>query len=341
MKKIFLILVLSLCALNSLKAQEKDGQMFDTVIFYPPLVMNCPFWWDSVGLFDTVDPSSNYYDFHYYHLLRITCRPDLPLLSSILSVIGSQDTLYTKNKAFSQPYHLDSAVRVIGVAAKVNGSGGFGAYANYFKLMDTSRTVLARAQVPFSVPINQQNIPFWRRPIGKFYFSPNLNITIKDFFITVDNDITGSYRFDHTVSFTEDSCLKIDKGCTQYGYPYLQKLNGQWLRFDQDTVYQFYRKMHIGWFPILLIPKNNSLNDDINIENTCNILPNPAKDKLKLMSQFKVKDIEIYNILGIKVRTIQINDYEKTIDISNLKSGAYVVHINTIRGIVKKKLIKE
>lgn len=117
----------------------------------------------------------------------------------------------------------------------------------------------------------------------------------------------------------------------------------QWTRFDQDTVYNYYRKMHIGFFPIILIPRPDSSNlvNDIDIDNTCNVFPNPAKDRLKVISQFKVKDIEIYNISGIKLKTIPINDYEKYIDISDLIQGTYIIKINTPRGIATKKLLVE
>jgi flagellar hook assembly protein FlgD len=92
-----------------------------------------------------------------------------------------------------------------------------------------------------------------------------------------------------------------------------------------------------------LVPRPDSLSlaNEIDINNTCNILPNPAKNNIKIISQFKVKDIEIYNISGIKLKTIPINDYEKYIDISDLIQGTYIIKINTPRGIATKKLLVE
>ena len=81
--------------------------------------------------------------------------------------------------------------------------------------------------------------------------------------------------------------------------------------------------------------------NDIDIDNTCNVFPNPAKDRLKVISQFKVKDIEIYNISGIKVKTIAINSYEKFVDVSDLIAGTYIVKLHTPRGIATKKLLVE
>ena len=101
--------------------------------------------------------------------------------------------------------------------------------------------------------------------------------------------------------------------------------------------------MHIGFFPIILVPRPDTSNlvNDIDIDNTCNIIPNPAKDRLKVISQFKVKDIEIYNISGVKIKTIEINSYEKFVDISDLKAGTYIVKLHTPRGIATKKILVE
>ncbi|MCK9164131.1 MAG: T9SS type A sorting domain-containing protein, partial [Bacteroidales bacterium] len=88
-------------------------------------------------------------------------------------------------------------------------------------------------------------------------------------------------------------------------------------------------------------PDSLGLVNAIDINNTCNILPNPAKNNIKIISQFKVKDIEIYNISGIKVKTIAINSYEKYVDISDLIAGTYIVKLYTPRGIATKKILVE
>ncbi|MCK9163563.1 MAG: T9SS type A sorting domain-containing protein [Bacteroidales bacterium] len=335
MKKIVLITAFILLCL-----QGRSQQEYDTIIYYPPTVLNCPMWMDSVNLNNPADPSVYYQIFQYYSEMRRTCYGNLPLIPSVAYVIGASDTIYVKNVAFAQPYHLDSTVLVIGVAAKVYGhKSSMGGY-NYFRLMDSSKTEIAYVHIPVSNPHS-----YYQIQQGKYYF--NNQVMLKDFYIAADvgnghEDCT--YEFDHTCTFTDDSCLKIDVGCYEDEYPYLLKRNAtQWTRFDQDTVYYYYRKMHIGFFPIILVPRPDSLSlgNEIDINNTCNILPNPARDIIKLISQFKVNDIEIYNISGIKLKTITINAYEKYIDISDLKKGAYIITINTPRGIATKKLLVE
>jgi hypothetical protein len=345
MKKLILIIAFIFICL-----QGKSQQIYDTIIYYPPSVLNCPMWMDSVELNNPSDPSSKYSVFYHYGKMRRTCDLSLPLINTYDPVIGPQDTNYVNTRAFAQPYHLDSAVLVIGVAAKVGGTKpGMSPVYNYFRLMDSTKTEIATVAVPFLGSTPGPIPSLWNIIQGKYYF--NNQVTLKDFYIAVDMP-TGQeytqggsmYWFDHTISFTDEVCLKIDRGCYEGEYPYFLRRNAtQWTRFDNDSLYKYYRKKHIGWFPIILVPRPDSSNlvNDIDIDNTCNVFPNPAKDRLKVISQFKVKDIEIYNISGIKVKTIAINSYEKFVDISDLIAGTYIVKLYTPRGIATKKILVE
>jgi hypothetical protein len=341
MKKIILIIAFILICF-----QGKAQQEYDTIIYYPPAVLNCPMWMDSAELFNPTDPSAYYSILYHYELLKILCNYDVLLLGGN-ATIGPNDTNTLNIRAYAQPYHLDSTVLVIGVAAKVNGTKAAMSGYNYFRLMDSTKTEIAYVAIPWSGSSPNPVTPIQQTVQGKFYF--NNQVMLKDFYIATDvpssqeyNQGGSEYQFDHTVTFTDTSCLKIDRGCYQDEYPYFLKRHAtQWTRFDQDTVYNYYRKMHIGFFPIILVPRpdTSSLVNDIDIDNTCNIIPNPAKDRLKVISQFKVKEIEIYNISGVKVKTIEINSYEKFVDISDLKAGTYIVKIHTPRGIATKKIL--
>jgi hypothetical protein len=68
------------------------------------------------------------------------------------------------------------------------------------------------------------------------------------------------------------------------------------------------------------------------------IYPNPVVNSINVVSQHSLKNITIYSILGTKV----LSSYENTIDVSNLKTGVYIMKIETIKGqIVSKRFIKE
>lgn len=73
------------------------------------------------------------------------------------------------------------------------------------------------------------------------------------------------------------------------------------------------------------------------------LYPNPVRDKLKIEFNKSIKnkkiDIKIINTLGTVVRYINNfnNDY---IDLENLKSGIYILRIQTKNSVINKKIIK-
>ncbi|MBU3011371.1 acetylxylan esterase [Polaribacter vadi] len=73
------------------------------------------------------------------------------------------------------------------------------------------------------------------------------------------------------------------------------------------------------------------------IQESFVIFPNPAKDTLTISYDFD--DIEIYNVLGKKVKNYKINN--KILNISNLNKGIYIIKAKTNKGnTYSKKFIK-
>ncbi len=71
------------------------------------------------------------------------------------------------------------------------------------------------------------------------------------------------------------------------------------------------------------------------------IYPNPADDKVYIETQVQTLNIEIYDVYG------RLQDYETTrlqgsvaIDVTNLNAGIYFVKINTEKGNIVKRIIK-
>lgn len=83
------------------------------------------------------------------------------------------------------------------------------------------------------------------------------------------------------------------------------------------------------------------LNDiEKQIENIT-IYPNPAREDISFSSSFMIKGIEIYDIMGKKVYSLDVNNYSKTINISTFNKGIYIARLNTEQGLVSKKFIVE
>ena len=75
-------------------------------------------------------------------------------------------------------------------------------------------------------------------------------------------------------------------------------------------------------------------------DNDVLIYPNPASKELTIESYDKIKTIEILNPLGQRVYQRKVNVKTKSIDINSLSKGIYIIGVNTDKGYIKKKLIK-
>src|SRR5574344_1729486 len=356
------ILVISLLLIASISLKAQDQFKYDTLIYYPQEVAGCPTWIDS---FITYKYNASHYP-QYYHLGMLTicdrtCA--LPLNPIQGYVIGSG----TYATGFAQPFHFDSTMIVCGVAARVIGWEPDSHWC-YFQLRDTNTTTafatLAYAQIPwlYAPTFETINANTHLQPIPRHYF--NIPVSVKDFYIVVDSlnisDYTDhfnyAYCFDHSCTFDYDSCDTIadltymPNPASPYGYhigcdvsecPQVYN-DGRWINFYDDTSYYHYARKFIAWYPIVLIPQPSSggLNT-IDVSSICNIFPNPASTYLKLVSELKVKSIEIYNIAGVKVKEESVNEFQKAIDISSLPVGSYVITINTTQGSAQKKFVKE
>lgn len=81
---------------------------------------------------------------------------------------------------------------------------------------------------------------------------------------------------------------------------------------------------------------------DIENENNISIYPNPASDIINLEienSNNKNLTLDIYNILGKKLRTEKISNNQNQINVGNLNNGTYILEIKTNESIKIKKLL--
>jgi hypothetical protein len=93
----------------------------------------------------------------------------------------------------------------------------------------------------------------------------------------------------------------------------------------------------------LLAKKENliSCKHEIKLEdNSINLYPNPASKEVNISSESIINSIEVFNSLGQKVYQTDIKAKEKTLDINSFSKGVYIIGVNTDRGYIRKKLIK-
>lgn len=89
---------------------------------------------------------------------------------------------------------------------------------------------------------------------------------------------------------------------------------------------------------------NESLGTNSNsLETAVKIYPNPAKNQFTLKSDVSLEKLTIYDVRGRMVSNLDLLEmsHEKTVDISSLASGVYMVQITSDKGSTVKKLVKQ
>ncbi len=77
----------------------------------------------------------------------------------------------------------------------------------------------------------------------------------------------------------------------------------------------------------------------VNHQNKVIIYPNPARGRLNIKTNFKIKSLEIYSITGVQQTNYHsLNKSMESIDLK-LESGIYILNIFTEREVIKKRFV--
>lgn len=86
--------------------------------------------------------------------------------------------------------------------------------------------------------------------------------------------------------------------------------------------------------------QTTSINDLTASLGGINVYPNPTSGKFQISSPSnQMQSVEIYNVLGENVFNSEINNENSVIDLSIQPSGIYLIHVNTIDGMLIRKVI--
>jgi hypothetical protein len=348
MKKLILTIAI-VFALLRVNAQIQ----YDTIVFHPYDLSECHMSSMHLSFYETkavvCDSCNSYSQPSCFYLGTITG-------SNTYGVQG-----------LAQPYHFDSTVTVIGIAVKFIGNMDPSVYGSaFFRIMDEEFNDLGQTPIyPWYTPDSNGYKRHW-------FFN---EISVRDFYLVSDilpysqtgfgiayfhawnlYDSTGCYEnwrrsrglpwdtifvgIDYhnpdpwaTVTDTLFACY-FDES------PWLKK-DDKWMRFSDDPVYNLFQKTFIEFLPILKVAREDTTNllNEISIDNTCKLFPNPADNTLNIESDNQIRVIEFIDGLGIKAKAITLNKKEVIIDISSLSKGNYIVNITTDKGIITKKLV--
>lgn len=86
---------------------------------------------------------------------------------------------------------------------------------------------------------------------------------------------------------------------------------------------------------------DNFLNQEDFLKQQLKVYPNPVKDMLSIDCQgIQIENLKIFDLRG-RIVYEKDNNISDQISLAGLKSGVYILQINSTAGIIKKKLIKE
>ncbi len=115
-------------------------------------------------------------------------------------------------------------------------------------------------------------------------------------------------------------------GCGEMG------THWQWPTSGSDTNPNTWANMIIS-FPTTVIENSEQ-------KNEINIFPNPSNDKIEITG-LNNGTIEIINVQGQIIKTLNTSSTKTTIDLTKLLGGVYIIRAKTDKGIIIKKMIKE
>ena len=75
------------------------------------------------------------------------------------------------------------------------------------------------------------------------------------------------------------------------------------------------------------------------LERHVSLMPNPATERVQVVSSFGLRGVEVYNAAGAKVEDRRLTGISASLDVSALPEGAYVVKVRTPAGTAVKKLL--
>ena len=90
--------------------------------------------------------------------------------------------------------------------------------------------------------------------------------------------------------------------------------------------------------------KNSGVADQVKTENTLDkvqIYPNPVTSgKIYINVETNTtKSIELYDMLGKRILSTEMNGYQKELNVANLKAGVYILKLSEKNNSITRKIV--
>ncbi|MDD2447851.1 MAG: T9SS type A sorting domain-containing protein [Tissierellia bacterium] len=263
---------------------------------------------------------------------------------------------FPEKTIIAQPFYIDSTISIRGIAAFVYDVRPENPVdlppPLYLQIRDSSlNNVLAQIRYDTMIPkiyhFQQQYYP-WTGRYLEVLFDSIVTISSSVFYVGItffEKNYVGPHEpfsFRAICKYSEDCNGSVREFPVLVGdnagnwKPILQALMEKEHTMYHDTMNVPY-EMHV--FPILKIATSSL--SEVGFNRSVEIYPNPSSKEININSQYIINSIEILNSLGQRVYREKINALNKTIDISALNKGIYIIELKTDKGVIHRKFIKE
>jgi hypothetical protein len=89
-----------------------------------------------------------------------------------------------------------------------------------------------------------------------------------------------------------------------------------------------------------IVPKSGIVEQSV-VQDTILIYPNPTLHRITIQSGDDLRQIELLNVLGESLQLLAPRSVTATLDLSQIPSGTYFLRIETAKGVVFRKIVKE
>ncbi|MBK8599424.1 MAG: T9SS type A sorting domain-containing protein [Flavobacterium sp.] len=184
-----------------------------------------------------------------------------------------------------------------------------------------------------------------------------VNVVVKDMIDTTKFDINSLIPIDGSHPFVTriDNTNKVEFIFENINLPFDDANNDGYVAFKIKTIptlvlgdsFSNTASIYFDYnFPIITDPAVTTVavlaKSDFEFENYFSIYPNPANDVLNIETKqtIAVTSINIYNTLGQVVLVIPNAQQTKSVDVSSLKTGNYLMKVNSDKGSSSVKFVK-
>lgn len=169
-----------------------------------------------------------------------------------------------------------------------------------------------------------------------------------DLYIAAGTDVIGKVWNLKFVDTADNQALEVN--FNDASSPALEA--GKWISIDVPVNLADFDKLNqfgvtsgnlnnMAWYDNLYFYRAPTASVDNNQLLGFSMYPNPASNRLNISAKETIQNADIFNVLGKKVMSVNINKTSESIDVSNLNSGIYLVKYNVNGTVGTAKFIKQ